>query len=261
MVRPRAKSRTFKAGFRKMLDCSVTSHEAQGRSATGNGILDALPAAELERLLPHLEPASFALNEVLHRPGDEIAFVYFPVSAVLSVVTLLGDGSSIEVGMAGSEGMVGLAALFGDGISRHEVTVQGAGAGFRVSARVLREAVAQADALRDRILTLSQFVLAEISQMAACNGRHDLRSRYARWLLEMQDKLVANRFPVSQELVARLLGVQRTAVNATALKLRSDGLIFYRRGRIEILDRAGLEAAACECHAVMKDLRERFLRG
>jgi len=244
-----------------MVDWSVGSHGAQGRSAAGNGILDALPPADLEQLQPHLEPVSFALNEVLHRPGDEIAFVYFPVSAVLSCIILLCDGSSIEVGMAGNEGMVGLAALFGDGISRHEVMVQGAGAGFRASARVLREAVAKSDALRDRILKLSQLVLAEISRIAACNGRHDLRSRYARWLLQMQDKLVVSRFPVSQELVARLLGVQRTAVNATALKLRSDGLIFYRRGRVEILDRAGLEAAACECHAVMKDLRERFLRG
>ncbi len=231
------------------------------RIVTGNRILDALPAHEFEELRPHLEPAVFALKQVLFRPGDEIAFIYLPVSGALSVITLLQDGSSVEVGTIGNEGLLGLSALLGDGISLHEVVIQGAGHGFRASTRIMRQIFERSGAFRDLVMKLSQFVVAEISQTAACNGRHDLQARCARWLLTMADKLKTDHFPLSQEFLAILLGVQRTAVTAAAQGLRRKNLIHYRHGLIEILDRGGLEAAACECYITMKNLRDRFLDG
>lgn len=230
------------------------------RTLTGNRILDALPEQEFGRLRAHLEPVTFQLKQILYRPGDAISFVYFPVTGALSVITLLHDGSSVEVGMVGNEGLLGLSALLGDGISLHEVMVQAAGGGFRTSARIVRQELEQSGPFRDLVLKLSQLVVADISQRAACNGRHDLEARCARWLLAMQDKLETDHFPLSQEFLAMLLGVQRTAVTAVARQLLGKGLIRYRHGRIEIVDRVGLEAAACECYRIMKELRDRFLR-
>jgi CRP-like cAMP-binding protein len=229
------------------------------RVITGNRILDALPAAESERLRPHLEPVSFALRQVLERPGQRVDYVYFPAKGALSVIILLQDGSAIEVGTVGHEGMLGLAALLGDGISLHEVIIQAAGTGFRIGARLARQEMERSTAFRALVLKLSQFVLAEISQNAACNGHHDLRSRCARWLLTMADKTDEETFALSQEFLATMLGVQRTAVTGVAQKLREEGLIHYRRGRIEIVDRAGLESAACECYGMMRELHRRLL--
>jgi CRP-like cAMP-binding protein len=227
------------------------------RVITGNRILDALPEAESERLRPLLEPVSFALRQVLQRPGDRIDYVYFPAKGALSILILLQDGSAIEIGTVGHEGLVGLSALLGDGISIHEVTIQGAGTGFRLGARAARQEMERSEAFRALVLNLSQYVLAEISQNAACNGHHDLRSRCARWLLTLADRIDADSFPLSQEVLAMMLGVQRTAVTAIAQKLREEGLIHYRRGHIEIVDRAGLAAVACECYGVMKELHRR----
>jgi CRP-like cAMP-binding protein len=224
------------------------------RVITGNRILDALPEAEFERLRSHLEPVTFALRQVLQRPGDRIDYVYFPAKGALSILILLQDGAAIEIGTISHEGLLGLAALLGDGISLHEVIIQGAGSGFRVGARIARQEMERSEAFRALVLKLSQYVLAEISQNAACNGHHALRARCARWLLTMADRVDADAFPLSQEFLAMTLGVQRTAVTAIAQKLREEGLIHYTRGRIEIVDRTGLTAAACECYGVMKDL-------
>lgn len=230
------------------------------RLITGNRILDALPAPDFERLRPHLAPVDFALRDVLYRPGDRVEYIYFPAKGALSVLTLLQDGSAIEIGTIGSEGLLGLSALLGDGVSLHEVVIQGPGRGFRLGARLAREEVDRPGVFRDLILKLSQYVLAEISQNAACNGHHELRARCARWLLTMGDRLGEDAFPLSQEFLAELLGVQRTAVTGVAQQLRREGLIQYHRGRIELIDRAGLERASCECYAIINELRERFLR-
>jgi CRP-like cAMP-binding protein len=227
------------------------------RITTGNRILDALPEAEFERLRPHLEPVTFVLKQVLQRPGEHIDYVYFPAKGALSVIILLQDGAAIEVGTIGHEGLLGLSALFGDSLSLHEVIIQAAGTGFRVAARVARQEMERSEAFRALVLKLSQYVLAEISQNAACNGHHALRARCARWLLTLADRIDADAFPLSQEILATMLGVQRTAVTAIAQKLREEGLIHYRRGHIEIVDRAGLERAACECYGIMKDVHRR----
>jgi CRP-like cAMP-binding protein len=230
------------------------------RLITGNRILDALPVHESARLRSRLESVPLALRQVVHRPGDKITSIYFPLKGALSVITLLRDGSSIEVGTVGHEGLLGLSALLADGISLHEVVVQGAGSALRGSAAFIRQEVERSDALRRIVLQLSQFVVAEISQNAACNGRHALRERSARWLLRMRDTLDADEFPLSQEFLSTMLGVQRTAVTGAAQELRHKRLIQYRHGRIAILDVAGLNAAACECYEIMKDARDRLFR-
>jgi CRP-like cAMP-binding protein len=230
------------------------------RAVTGNRLLDALPDQALARLRPHLETVPLVLRQIIHRPGDRINSIYFPLKGALSVITLLRDGSSIEVGTVGHEGLLGLSALLGDGISLHEVDVQGAGSALRGSAGFIRQEVERSDAFRHLVLQLSQFVVAEISQNAACNGRHSLQERCARWLLRMRDTLEANEFPISQEFLATMLGVQRTAVTGAAQGLRRKALIQYRHGHVTILDPAGLEAAACECYGIMKGLRDRLFR-
>jgi len=233
---------------------------AEARVLTGNRILDALPSEEIARLRIHLEPATLALRQVVARPDEAIDFVYFPVKGALSVMTLLRDGSSVEVGTIGSEGLLGLSALLGDGISIHEVIVQGAGEALRGPARAIRHEFDRSPPFRDAVAKLSQLVLAEASQNAACNGRHSLAQRCARWLLRMHDAVGTDHFPLSQEFLATMLGVQRTGVTAAALELRRKNLIDYQRGKVAILNGKGLEAAACECYGIMKHLRDRFLR-
>lgn len=229
------------------------------RVITGNRILDALPAVEFELLHSRLEPIPLVLKQVLYRPGDRIDHAYFPSKGALSVIRLLQDGAAIEIGTIGHEGLLGLSALLGDGISPHEVVIQGAGTGFRAGARLLRQEMESSETFRTMVLRLSQYVLAEISQNVACNRHHDLRSRCARWLLTMADKVGADTFPLSQEFLATMLGVQRTGVTAVASKLREDGFIHYRHGRIEIVDRAGLERISCECYGDLRDLQRRSL--
>lgn len=233
--------------------------DAQPRP-TGNRILDALPAQEFSRLSRYLVPARFAPGSVLHHLGDEINFIHFPVSAVFSVNMPLSDGSCLETGTIGDEGFFGLSGLFGDGVAHNEVTIHVGGDGFCLPTPAFREEVDRSGSLRDLCVKLSQLVVAEISQTAACNARHDLRSRCARWLLAMQDKVGRQSFPASQEVLAALLGVQRPAVTGIAQSLRREELIRYRRGLVEICDRARLTAVACECYRVMRDLRDGFLR-
>ncbi len=228
------------------------------RILTGNRLLDALPQQEFERFRPHLEPESFLVKQVICRPGDEVPFVYFPTAGMLSIITPLSDGTCVETGTCGNEGLLGLSALLGDGVARHQVVVQGTGRGFRARARTVRHEVNHSARFRGLVLKLSQLVINVISQTAACNGHHSLEQRCARWLLTMQDVLEVDRFFLSQEFLATLLGVRRSGVTAASIKFRHEGIIQYRRGILEILDRRGLEAATCECYAIMRGLRERF---
>jgi CRP-like cAMP-binding protein len=179
---------------------------------------------------------------------------------MISVVAVLQDGSSVEVGTVGSEGVVGLSAFLGKGVSPHEVMVQGAGRGFRLGVATARQEFDRPGPFRELVLRFTELFLTQISQTAACNGRHSLEARCARWLLTMYDRLATDKFPLTQEFLAMLLGVQRTGVTATARDLQQRGLIRYSHGQVGIRDLAGLEAASCECHRVIKDLFARFLR-
>ena len=233
-------------------------HEA--RVATGNRILDALPPDEFSRLRQRLEPVPLSRSKTLQPSGEEESFVYFPASGMISVVSTLADGSAVEVGTIGSEGLAGLSVLFGAARSPHMMIVQGAGTAFRASATALREELKRSVAFRDVVHKFAALFLAQISQTAACNGRHRLEERCARWLLMMADRLQSDQFPLTQEFLAMLLGVRRQGVTTAALGLQRSGLIRYSHGQLDILDREGLEAASCECYGVIKDQLDRFLR-
>ena len=228
--------------------------------ATGNRILDALAKPEIDRLHPHLDMVVLPLHQVLLNPGDKIEFIYFPIRGVVSVVAPLQDGSVVEVNMIGSEGFVGLPAVLGTRDEPWEVVVQGAGNAFRLRADVFLDEFAHSSQLRTLVLQFAELFLEQLGQTAACNARHDLEARTARWLLTMRDRLETDRFPVTQEFLAMLLGVRRASVTLAAAELQRQGLIRYHRGVIEILDPAGLETASCECHRHLKDRVDAFLR-
>jgi CRP-like cAMP-binding protein len=230
------------------------------RHATGNRILDALPRSDFDRLYQHLEPVGLPLKQILHQSGTKIVFVYFPAHGMISVVSTLGDGSAVEVATVGNEGLAGLSALLGTRTSRHDVVVQGAGSGFRASATALRDEFDQSSPFRDIVLKFADLFLAQISQTAACNARHGVEARCARWFLMMRDRFEADSFPITHELLAMLLGVRRAGVTGAAIDLQRYGVIRYSHGQVEIVDRAGLEAASCECYAVIKNQIDRFLR-
>ena len=244
----------------RSVDLGTHSGRKTIAQATGNRVLDALPQGDFERIQPHLQGVTLPLKQVIHRAGDEITQVYFPTSGMISVVAVLRDGSSVEVGTVGNEGLVGLSAFLGKGISPHEVMVQGAAQGFRLGAGIARQEFNRPGPFRDLVLSFTELFLAQISQTAACNGRHSLEARCARWLLTMHDRLKTDRFPLTQEFLAMLLGVQRTGVTATARDLQQRGLIRYSHGQVDIIDLHGLETASCECHRHIKDQFDHFLR-
>ena len=230
------------------------------RTTTDNRMLDALPQSEFARLHRHLEPVSVHRKHILIRAGEEIESVYFPVSSVISAVSLMEDGSALEVAMIGDEGLAGLSALLANKPSHHEMMVQGNGTGFRVPAGVLQNELNRSAPFREIVANFAKLLLGQITQIAACNRHHNLEARCARALLTLQDRLKAALFPLTHEFLAMLLGVQRTGVTAAAHALQRNDLIRTTHGRIEIVDRAGLEAASCECHQVIMDAIDGFLR-
>lgn len=230
------------------------------RPSTGNRLLDALSDAQIGRLGRDLEAVSLPLKQVLYRPQEEIKFLYFPVKGLVSVASALKDGSTIEIGTVGREGLVGVPALIGNGISFHHVVVQGAGSGLRARPDALQREFDRSGLFRETVLRFLELFLAQISQTALCNRHHTLEERCARWFLTLQDRLDTNHFPLTQEFLAMLLGTRRAGVSAVALGLQHRGAIRYRHGRIDILDRKELEAAACECYRVNKVRIDGFLR-
>src|SRR5882762_6454409 len=218
-----------------------------------NRILAALPAKEYARLLPHLTPVTLPLGEVLYKTEDRIQYVYFPNSGVVSFVAHMKEGASIEVGLAGCEGMVGIPILFGDDISQNEAVVQIADGAMRMKASVLTEELKRDGGELEPLL--KRFALAlmkQVSQTAACNRNHHVAERLARWLLTCHDRVNGDELKLTQEFIAEMLGTRRSGVSEAAMMLQSSGLIRYSRGHITILDRKGLEEFSCECYATVK---------
>lgn len=222
--------------------------------AGDNRILASLPAGESARLAPHLEPVEMVkLGEVLFHPGEAIAHVYFPTTAIVSLLTELSDGAGIEVGLVGFEGMVGVASILG-GETTKLATVQGTGAALRLRATVLREEFARGGALFGLLLRYTHALMTQISQSVVCNARHHIPVRLARWLLMYSDRARSDEFYLTQEFMASMLGVRRAGISEAAEELQRRDLIRYRRGQIAIVDRARFEEYACECYGVVKAL-------
>jgi CRP-like cAMP-binding protein len=226
---------------------------------TQNRLLAALPRDEYERILPHLGHVSFKLGEVVYESGGQMEHIYFPITAIISLLYLMEDGSSAEMGMAGNEGLVGVALFMGGDTMPNRAVVQSAGKAVRMRAQVLRNEFARGGVFQRLLLRYTQALLTQMSQTAVCNRLHEIGQQLCRWLLLSHDRLGSDELVMTQELIANMLGVRREGVTAAAGRLQEQGLISYVRGRIQILDRPGLEAAVCECYKVVKDEYDRLL--
>jgi CRP-like cAMP-binding protein len=217
-----------------------------------NRILNALPAEEYERLSPHLERVTLQLRQVLYHPEQPITHVFFPESGTVSVVSVFEDGSSVEVGMVGNEGMFGVNVFMGSVSTPLEAVVQLPGEGYRMRADVLRDEFKRCGSLQDMLLRYTQAFITQVAQNAACNRAHHVEGQVAKWLLMCQDRSDSPELELTQEFISTMLGVRRPGVTETAGLLRDKGLIDYVRGRITITDREGLEAVTCECYQLVK---------
>lgn len=224
-----------------------------------NSILRALPSEEYQRLLPHLEEVEMPLGEVLSRPGEEIRYAYFPLEGAISIVVMMEDGSEAEAGVVGREGMSGIPIAFGTNAAPFQSMVQMPGRALRIKAEALRAEVRKYGALHDLILCYAQAFFVQTGQTAACNRLHKLDGRFAKWLLMCQDRASGERLELTHDFIATMLGVRRSGVSVAANQLQSEGLISYRRGHVNILDRDGLEAVACECYGVVRREFDRLL--
>ncbi|WBV44365.1 Crp/Fnr family transcriptional regulator [Pseudoroseomonas cervicalis] len=222
-----------------------------------NRLLASLPPADRARLWPKLERVEYKLRHLLLQPEAPITEVHFPESGWASMVVLLADGKSAEVGMVGPEGMVGLPLLLGSDVSAVESMVQSPGPMLRLGAADLAAALEDSPTLRPALLRAMLSFHQQVTQTAACNGHHALDQRLARWLLMAHDRAGSDEFPMTQEFLALMLCVHRPGVTVAARLFQQAGLIRYERGQMSITDRAGLEAAACECYGAMRRYCER----
>src|SRR4029453_11190191 len=224
-----------------------------------NHLLRALPAPEVERLLPHLEFVPMPLGSVLYESGSQLRYVYFPTTSIISLLYVMEDGASAEIAVVGNEGMVGVALFMGGETTPSRAVVQSAGHAYRLKGQILKEEFRRAAGLQHLLLRYTQALLTQMAQTAVCNRHHSVDQQLCRWLLLSLDRLPTNKLTMTQELIANMLGVRREGVTDAAGKLQSAGLIHYSRGRITVLDRPGLEARACECYDVVKRESDRLL--
>ena len=226
--------------------------ETAAHTPVKNRILAALPESEYQLLAPHLTPYELPHGKILYDFGDTIEYAYFPSNALISLVTQMHDGKIIEVGLVGSDGMSGIAALMGQKTSSDRAMVQIPDGGVRAKIAVIKDQFKRGLELQNILLRYANALLRQVSQTAACNATHTAEQRLSRWMLMCQDRVHADELNLTQEFIAEMLGTRRATVNVAALVLQSSGLIRYNRGRIKITDRPGLEAFSCECYEVLK---------
>ena len=224
-----------------------------------NRLLAALPKKEYQRFLPHLERVSLGVKEVVYEPNEPIQYVYFPLTCVFSMVATLHEGRSVEVATLGSEGMVGLPVFLGAKSTPLLGFSQVAGEAMRMDAVSFQKQVALNGPLTALLHRYTQTLMVQIAQGTACNRAHNILQRCARWLLMTQDRVKADSFTLTQEFLGQMLGVRRAGVNEVASELQKRGLIRYRRGIIEIVDRKGLEAISCDCYRIIREEFDRLL--
>jgi CRP-like cAMP-binding protein len=219
-----------------------------------NLLLDSLPANQRKALLARMELVPLPIGTVLYRSGEQPEHAHFMTSGIASIVTFMADGAGAEVGLVGREGLVEAINLLGSASPPTTAFIQVEGAALRMRYAELQKELFASGALIRRILQFAQCHGFILSQLAACNGLHEIEGRLARWLLMVEDRVQSDRFYLTQEFLSEMLGIRRTSVSAAASSLQKSGLIAYRRGNIQVLNRKGLEAAACECYPVVRDL-------
>jgi len=233
--------------------------KAAAPSPRKNHLLAALPHAEWQRWLPQLEPVGLTLGQVLYESGSTLSHVYFPTTALVSLLYVMENGASAEIAVVGNEGMVGISLFMGGESTPSRAVVQSSGQGFRLKAQAIREESSRAGPVLHLLLRYTQALITQMTQTAACNRHHSVDQQLCRWLLLSLDRLQGSHLVMTQELIANMLGVRREGVTEAAGKLQNVGLIRYARGRITVLDRPGLEQRSCECYAVVKKEYDRLL--
>ena len=223
-----------------------------------NHLLAALPDAEWQRWKPQLELIDLPLGQVLYESGSTLKHVYFPITAIVSLLYVMENGASAEIAVVGNEGLVGIALFMGGESTPSRAVVQSAGQGYRLKAPAMKLEFERAPVLH-LLLRYTQALITQMAQTAVCNRHHSLDQQLCRWLLLSLDRLQGADLVMTQELIANMLGVRREGVTEAAHKLQALGLIQYRRGHITVLNRQGLESRTCECYAVVKKEYDRLL--
>jgi CRP-like cAMP-binding protein len=226
---------------------------------TLNRLLAALPPADLQRWLPDLELVMLPLGEVLYEPGNTLSHIYFPTTVIVSLLYVMENGASAEIAVAGNEGLIGISLFMGGGSTPSRAVVQSAGRAFRMKAQILKDEFARNGPVLHLLLRYTQALITQMAQTAVCNRHHSDDQQLCRWLLLSLDRLQGEEIVMTQELISNMLGVRREGVTEAALKLQKAEIISYARGRIDVLDREGLEKLTCECYAVVKREYDRLL--
>jgi CRP-like cAMP-binding protein len=237
----------------------IASSEETGSDPRQNRLLSVLPPEVYRKLLPHLEPASLSLAKVLYESGGKLDWVYFPTTAIISLLYVMENGSSAEIAIVGREGVVGIALFLGGGTMPNRGVVQSEGKAYRLRGHVLREEFDRSGPLQHLLLRYTLALITQMAQTAVCNRHHTVDQQLCRWLLLSLDRLPSNELSMTQELIANMLGVRREGVTQAAGKLQQAGLIQYNRGKITVIDRPGLEARVCECYEVVRAEFRRLL--
>ncbi len=224
-----------------------------------NHLLAAIAAADFERLRPHLEIVELEFGRSIYEPGSELPYVYFPTTAIISILHLTQDGGSAETALVGPEGVVSIASYLGGGTTVGRAMVQVAGLSVRAPAQRVVQDFERGRDVRRVLLRYAQAVLTQMAQTAVCNRHHEVAQQLCRWILATHDRIQTPDIPMTHQLIADMLGVRREGVTEAARKLKDAGVIEYTRGRIRVVDRGGLEAAACECYGVVREEYERLL--
>ena len=230
-----------------------------GNNPKSNHLLAALPEVEWARWLPQLEAIKLPLGQVLYESGTIQSHIYFPTTAIVSLLYVMESGASAEIAVVGNEGAVGISLFMGGETTPSRAVVQSAGQGFRLTASVIKGEFNRSGPVMHVLLRYTQALITQMAQTAVCNRHHSVDQQLCRWLLLSLDRLHGNELVMTQELIANMLGVRREGVTAGAIRLQKAGLIQYERGHITVLDRAGLEKRACECYTVVKKEYDRLL--
>lgn len=229
------------------------------QASTANRLLYSLSVEERARLRLNMRHTTLSLGQVIYECGERTDYVYFPTTCVVSFVYTMCDGSTAEMAIAGNDGVIGIASFLGGGNIAHRAVALIGGHALKIPAKVLQDEFARGGTLQYVLLRYTQALITQISQTAACNRLHPLEQRLCRWLLLCHDRVIGSEILMTQELIASMLGGRRESVTVAAGRLQDARLIHYSRGRIQILDREGLEAMVCECYKVVDDELNRLI--
>jgi len=228
-------------------------------SSSGNRLLSALPSKDYQRLVPNLRAVTLSLGDVVYDSGGHLDYIYFPTTSVVSLLYTMRDGSTAEMGLAGNDGVVGIALFLGGDTTPNRAVAQIAGGAYKLNAAILLKEFALGGAFQRLLLRYTQALITQISQTAVCNRLHSVENRLCRWLLLSHDRVNSDELLMTQEFLSHMLGGRRESVTVAAGRLQDTGLIHYARGHITIFDRKGLEAQVCECYHIVREETDRLL--